>query len=172
MAHIACSSKNSFALNDNGILYSWGSYETGLLGSLEENDVIVPTEIKVQNGFDNYSVESVNAGQFHVGIIANRNDIFKFSSLSFEKDQDLQDAKKEVFDVIRKWFKEHLKINSSGDLYKLMTRTEMNKTEIQPEDFKKYLLKPFLVYLQMNHRDFFEMEQSYCKSLSQVGSDT
>ena len=165
MAHIACSSKNSFALNDNGTLYSWGSYETGLLGSLEENDVIVPTEIKVQNGFDNYSVESVNAGQFHVGIIANRNDIFKFSSLSFEKDQDLQDAKKEVFDVIRKWFKEHLKINSSGDLYKLMTRTEMNKTEIQPEDFKKYLLKPFLVYLQMNHRDFFEMEQSYCKSL-------
>ena len=79
MAHIACNSKNSFAVDMNGDLYTWGSAEAGLLGELVENDQMVPHKIRVQNGYDDYCVEQINAGTFHVGVIANRVDIIKKS---------------------------------------------------------------------------------------------
>ena len=105
MAHIACNSKNSFALDMNGDLYTWGSYETGLLGQINDSDQLTPMKVKVQNGYDEYFVEQINAGQFHVGVIANRIDSLKKPFKDLVK--ELKEVK-ELFNYVTKWFYENI----------------------------------------------------------------
>ena len=168
MAHIACNSKNSFAVDMNGDLYTWGSAEAGLLGELVENDQMVPHKIRVQNGYDDYCVEQINAGTFHVGVIANRVDIIKKSFKDLIKELD---DSKELFDEMKKWFAENIRVNSPQEFIRLMLRKGANvkeQSDVKYEEFEKLFLEPFFAYLQLYKKDFFHMKETYREYLSEM----
>lgn len=163
MAHIACNSKNSFALDKKGNLYTWGSCETGLLGQINDSDQLTPMEVKVQNGYDEYFVEQINAGQFHVGVIAKRIDCLQtpLQDLVIE----LKDVK-ELFKKVTDWFIENIRINSPQEFICLLLRKRMGE-HIKYEEFENLFLEPFFAYLELYKRDFFHMKETYKEYLSE-----
>ena len=106
MSHIGCNSKNSFAIDQEHNLYSWGSCETSLLGYISERDIITPRKINVKNGYDEYTVKEINVGQFHVAVIADRNDKIK---KSFEDIRKSLNFAKQYFIDIKQWFYENIR---------------------------------------------------------------
>lgn len=164
MAHIACNSKNSFALDMNGDLYTWGSYETGLLGQINDSDQLTPMKVKVQNGYDEYFVEQINAGQFHVGVIANRIDSLKKPFKDLVK--ELKEVK-ELFNYVTKWFYENIRVNSPQEFIRLVLRKNLGE-QIKYEEFEHLFLEPFFAYLQLYKKDFFHMKETYKEYLSEA----
>ena len=150
MSHIGCNSKNSFAIDKDQNLYTWGSCETSLLGYISDSDVIVPKKISVKNGYDEYSVNEINVGQFHVAIIADRKDKTK---KNFDELKKSLDFAHQYFSNVTKWFYENIKSVTSYELFiSFLIRFEKKKNknnEIDYNEFEKLFLNPFYAYLKL-----------------------
>ena len=165
MTHIGCNSKNSFAIDQENNLYSWGSCETSLLGYISESDIITPRKIKVKNGYDEYTVNQINVGQFHVAVIADRNDKIK---KSFDEIRKSLNFAKQYFIDIKQWFYENIKnVYSYEQFILFLIRAERKKQNenINYNDFEKLFLKPFFAYLKINGKDFYHMEEAYFEKI-------
>ena len=166
MSHIGCNSKNSFAIDKDQNLYTWGSCETSLLGYISDSDVIVPKKISVKNGYDEYSVNEINVGQFHVAIIADRKDKTK---KNFDELKKSLDFAHQYFSNVTKWFYENIKSVTSYELFiSFLIRFEKKKNknnEIDYNEFEKLFLNPFYAYLKLKGRDFYHMEEAYSESI-------
>ena len=166
MSHIGCNSKNSFAIDKDKNLYTWGSCETSLLGYISDSDVIVPKKISVKNGYDEYSVNEINVGQFHVAIIADRKDKTK---KNFDELKKSLDFAHQYFSNVIKWFNENIKSVTSYELFiSFLIRFEKKKNksnEIDYNEFEKLFLNPFYAYLKLKGKDFYHMEEAYSESI-------
>ena len=148
MSHIGCNSKNSFAIDQENNLYSWGSCETSLLGCISESDIITPKKINIKNGYDEYTVNQINVGQFHVAIIADRIDKIK---KSFDEIRKSLNFAKQYFIDIKQWFYENIRnVYSYEQFILFLIRADKNKQNenINYHDFEKLFLKPFFAYLK------------------------
>ena len=165
MSHIGCNSKNSFAIDQEHNLYSWGSCETSLLGCISESDIITPKKINIKNGYDEYTVNQINVGQFHVAVIADRNDKIK---KSFEDIRKSLNFAKQYFIDIKQWFYENIRSVYSYEqfiLFLIRADGKKQNDNISYNDFEKLFLKPFFAYLKVNGKDFYHMEKAYFEKI-------
>jgi len=174
MSHIACNSKNSYAIDKEFNLYSWGSFESGLLGKISETDQTIPKKIIVKNDDDEYLVTDINSGEFHVAAIGKR---IKKSKKEFSEVLKEMNFAKGMFNEIKTWFYEHIKIYNVNDFICLMIRKNLNDNNIKYyEEFQRRFLDSFFSYLKLHKRDYFHMEEAFKHSfeefvkLSQTGT--
>ena len=174
MSHIGCNSKNSYAIDMDHNLYSWGSFESGLLGFISETDETFPKKIKVKNDDDEYLVDEINVGQFHVAVIGRR---IQKSKKDFSEALKEMNFAKVMFNELKTWFYDHIKIYNVNDFINLMIRKNSNENNIKYyEEFQKRFLDSFFSYLKLHKRDYFHMEEAFKHSfeefvkLSQTGT--
>ena len=174
MSHIACNSKNSYAIDKEFNLYSWGSFESGLLGKMSESDQTIPKKIIVKNDDDEYLVTDINSGEFHVAAIGKR---IKKSKKEFSEVLKEMNFAKGMFNEIKTWFYEHIKIYNVNDFICLMIRKNIIDNNIKYyEEFQRRFLDSFFSYLKLHKRDYFHMEEAFKHSfeefvkLSQTGT--
>ena len=174
MSHIACNSKNSYAIDKEFNLYSWGSFESGLLVKISETDQTIPKKIIVKNDDDEYLVTDINSGEFHVAAIGKR---IKKSKKEFSEVLKEMNFAKGMFNEIKTWFYEHIKIYNVNDFICLMIRKNLNDNNIKYyEEFQRRFLDSFFSYLKLHKRDYFHMEEAFKHSfeefvkLSQTGT--
>lgn len=159
MSHIACSSNNSFAIDNSGNLYTWGSNESGLLGFENDKEVITPRLLEVKNGNDEYTAERVFAGPFHVAVIGNRKNQLRKRFSELQKELEFA---QEYFKALLDWYKDAIRdINSAQFMIHLLIRHKSNSQDIKYEDFKKLFLTPFCEYLKLNKMNFFNITETY-----------
>ena len=165
MSHIAANSKNSFAVDMGGNLYTWGSHQTGLLGTLTDKDEITPQKVVVRDGYDEYFVETINAGQFHVAVVANRKDKTKKNFPELIKELSFA---KQFFFELKAWFTENIRAYSPQEFIRIMLKKQPNTQEIKYNEFEKYFLLPFFATLKLNKKDFYHMNAVYNEYLSEL----
>ena len=156
MNHVACNPKNTFALDRNKDLYTWGSCDTGLLGVQSDGDCNYPSHTMITNGYDDYAVEKLSAGQFHAGVIANRKDIKMDVSWN---DETIVGAKGN-FNTLLRWFRDTIPgIATTKDFISMMLRTSTQ--ELRYDDFEHFFLETFFAHQKLYKKDFFHMKECY-----------
>lgn len=157
--------KGSLACDNNGKLYSWGSSSSGLLGIKSENHISTPTEVPINYENTLYKVEKISVGHFHVGAIANRNEI------STRKTGDSVEGGKgkiyeSIFKKLQSWYEitliESLKSNSKSFLRNILKCSNDNKY-ISYKSIESLFLDSFYSYLCLQKKDVFKIEQYYEK---------
>ncbi|MCQ2816405.1 MAG: hypothetical protein MJ252_03975 [archaeon] len=165
MSHIACSSNNSFAIDNEGHLYTWGSCESGLLGFVSDKHIEEPLKKDVKYGNDTYFAEKVFAGPFHVAVVGKRiNKVRKNFAVLQKETEGLSRHFKELIG----WFTEKVKVKSPEEIISIICRKQDNQNFLKYAEFEKLFLRPYWKYLELNGRDFFHMRETYEEYLSEI----
>ena len=157
--------KASLACDNNGNLFSWGASSSGLLGQKSEGNINVPTEVSIN--FENtlYKIEKISVGHFHVGAIAQRDEI------SSKKSSDVFESGKgkiyeSMFKKLQTWFEDvfitNIKSNSKSFLKNILRcTTDLKYTSYK--NIESLFLESFYSYLSLQKKDVFKIEQYYAK---------
>ena len=158
MSHIGCNSKNSFAIDQEHILFSCGSYET----SFSERDIIIPRKFNVKNVFDEYTVKGINFG--HVTVIADRNDKIK---KSFDDIIKCLNFGKHYFIDIKQWFYEKIRSVYSNEQFILFLfeNAEKNKMTILIIMILKIIFKTIFCLFKYKWKRFLSYGKTYFEKI-------
>lgn len=159
-SQIACKLKNSFAIDSKEDLYSWGSYESGLLGYEESSDVQTPTKILFEENGEEYKVEYFSLGHYHAGAICRIKD---HMNLEYEKSPEIT----KFVNSFRRWYETTFiwDIADVRNYCRGILRTDANFENVTFKRIKKYLLEAFLAWMKLNKKDSFNMKTFYESNL-------
>jgi alpha-tubulin suppressor-like RCC1 family protein len=158
MSKIACKMKNSFAINNDGSLFAWGSNDSGLLGNDTVGDVGRPCQIELRHENNVYLADRVYVGHFHAAIIADRKGMEPIRHIK---------GVGTLFKTLTKWF-ETIFIRNVPNVKSFvcfMIRLHENTKEARFDEFEKLFLRPFYAYQQLRKKDIFKMEKAYQNTL-------
>ena len=160
ISEIACKSKNSFAINNKKELYSWGSYETGILGTDELSDALVPTKVQIKAYGEEYLVDSISLGHFHIGAVCCLKDYFKL-------DCSFTSEGKNMIEEFKNWFFNSFiwEINEIKSFTQAFLRVDQFFTNLKFKKLKKKLLYSFINLMKLNNGEFFNMTTFYEQNL-------
>jgi alpha-tubulin suppressor-like RCC1 family protein len=158
MSKIACKMKNSFGIDNNGMLYTWGSSDNGLIGNDSEGDVGRPNQIELKHENNVYLADRAYAGHFHAAIIADRK--------GMEPIRHIKGAST-LFKTLHKWFETVFirNVPNVKSFVCFMIRLHENTKEAKFDEFEKLFLRPFYAYQQLRKKDIFKMEKAYQNTL-------
>src|SRR3569833_2256643 len=155
MSKIACKMKNSYALDNQGNIFTWGSWESGLLGDESEADILRPNMVKLKYENSLFLADKISAGHFHAAVIANR-------VTNIKKKFELKYASN-IFKKITVWFSSVFVRNvvNVSSFIKFMLKASDYVKQVKYEDFEKNFLKSFFEYQKINSKDIFKMKKSF-----------
>ncbi len=160
---IACKFKNSFAIDSKEDLYSWGSYEHGLLGYDEQIDITTPSKITFEKYGEEYNVESISIGHFHAGAICK---LKNYQTLNLELTYEAN----KICENFRNWYNKTFvwELSDVKNFCKGMLKINSFNKTIAYKDIKEYLLDSFLEFMKNNKQDSFNMLSFYETNLKTV----
>jgi len=156
-AQIACKLKNSFAIDSKQDLYSWGCFESGVLGYDEQNDIQTPTKITFEAYAEEYKVESLSMGHFHAAAICNLKDHLYIKP-------NLNPLAETVLDQFRNWYKKFIWEIPDVKIFckRIIRDSSFQNTKFK--EIKSYLLETFYEHMKINKKDSFNMS-SFMKQI-------
>ena len=160
ISQIACKLKNSFAIDRNEELYSWGSFENGLLGREETSDVPTPQKVQFRAYGEEFKLESISLGHFHSATICK---LKNHGILPNPIDPSLQNE----INNLKSWYENEFvwKITDIKSFIKSMLKFENNTIAVKYRKIKKLLLESFYAFLKINKKDTFNMNVFYETSI-------
>lgn len=147
--------KNSFALDNDGNLYTWGSWQTGLLANIAEADIARPNLVEIYDASDKYAAHKISCSHFHAAVVADRAQSSKPRELKYAI---------QLIDEIKLWYNEvfiRSITNPLSFLKFILKKNETTRDLIKYEEFEKLFLQPFFAYQRLNSKDIFKMNKVY-----------
>jgi len=164
-SQIACKLKNSFAIDNKQDLYSWGSYESGILGNDDPFDIKIPTKINFELYGEELKVEALSLGHFHAAAIC---EYKNYTQINFNQINENSETSKVLKDF-RDWFKIFIYQISDFKTYMIkMLKKDESFKNVKYTTLRECFIESFIEFLKINKKDSFNMRSFYESNLKTV----